>query len=202
MLAETVRSCGPYATASVVPPGGLRKALRIETRRQLCAGGKRLRTRGPRYMADAFETILVAWLAFAFLPERPTRSRGGTDGSKSAFLQRKVTNELSGCQARLCILYRAVSRYRADDPPTRDLWVALQLGRTFYGYRGTESVDIAAVLACGDAPGRVVRWDDDTCFATAAARPPTPAIRSGAVNASSLPASAPAPGTVSRSPDP
>ena len=32
-------------------------------------------------MADAFETILVAWLAFAFLPERPTRSRGGTDGS-------------------------------------------------------------------------------------------------------------------------
>ena len=81
MLAETVRSCGPYATASVVPPGGLRKALRIETRRQLCAGGKRLRTRGPRYMADAFETILVAWLAFAFLPERPTRSQGGTDGS-------------------------------------------------------------------------------------------------------------------------
>jgi hypothetical protein len=34
-----------------------------------------------RYMADAFETILVAWLAFAFLPERPTRSQGGTDGS-------------------------------------------------------------------------------------------------------------------------
>ena len=32
-------------------------------------------------MADAFETILVAWLAFAFLPERPTRSQGGTDGS-------------------------------------------------------------------------------------------------------------------------
>ena len=34
-----------------------------------------------RYMADALETILVAWLAFAFLPERPTRSQGGTDGS-------------------------------------------------------------------------------------------------------------------------
>src|SRR6202521_4439963 len=34
-----------------------------------------------RYMANAFETILVAWLAFAFLPERPTRSQGGTDGS-------------------------------------------------------------------------------------------------------------------------
>src|SRR6476646_2024999 len=32
-----------------------------------------------RYMAAAFETILVAWLAFAFLPERPTRSQGGTD---------------------------------------------------------------------------------------------------------------------------
>ena len=32
-------------------------------------------------MADAFETILVTWLAFAFLPERPTRSQGGTDGS-------------------------------------------------------------------------------------------------------------------------
>ena len=28
-------------------------------------------------MADAFETILVAWIAFAFLPERPTRSQGG-----------------------------------------------------------------------------------------------------------------------------
>jgi hypothetical protein len=38
-------------------------------------------TRGPRYMADAFETSLVARLAFAFLPERPTRSQGGTDGS-------------------------------------------------------------------------------------------------------------------------
>src|ERR1700720_640708 len=32
-------------------------------------------------MADAFETLLVTWLAFAFLPERPTRSQGGTDGS-------------------------------------------------------------------------------------------------------------------------
>ena len=32
-------------------------------------------------MADAFEAILVACLAFAFLPERPTRSQGGTDGS-------------------------------------------------------------------------------------------------------------------------
>ena len=32
-------------------------------------------------MTDAFETILVTWLAFAFLPERPTRAQGGTDGS-------------------------------------------------------------------------------------------------------------------------
>jgi len=32
-------------------------------------------------MADAFKSILVASLAFAFLPERPTRSQGGTDGS-------------------------------------------------------------------------------------------------------------------------
>ena len=32
-------------------------------------------------MADAFESILVAWLAFVFLPEKPTRSQGGTDGS-------------------------------------------------------------------------------------------------------------------------
>jgi hypothetical protein len=35
----------------------------------------------PAYMDDAFKTSLVAWLAFAFLTERPTRSRGGTDGS-------------------------------------------------------------------------------------------------------------------------
>src|SRR6266446_9963572 len=48
---------------------------------RLPAGGKRIRTLGPRYMDDAFETILVAWFAFAFLPERPTRSQGGTDGS-------------------------------------------------------------------------------------------------------------------------
>ena len=34
-----------------------------------------------RYIDDAFETILIAWLAFAFLPEKPTRSQGGTDGS-------------------------------------------------------------------------------------------------------------------------
>jgi hypothetical protein len=32
-------------------------------------------------MDDAFETILVAWLAYPFRPERPTRSRGGTGGT-------------------------------------------------------------------------------------------------------------------------
>jgi hypothetical protein len=32
-------------------------------------------------MYDALEAILVAWVVFAFLPERPTRSQGGTDGS-------------------------------------------------------------------------------------------------------------------------
>src|SRR6516165_6934586 len=32
-------------------------------------------------MADAFKSILVASLTFAFLPERPTRSQGGTDDS-------------------------------------------------------------------------------------------------------------------------
>jgi hypothetical protein len=30
---------------------------------------------------DAFETILIPRLAFAFLPERPARSQGGTGGS-------------------------------------------------------------------------------------------------------------------------
>jgi hypothetical protein len=54
---------------------------------------------------------------------RPSPS-DATDRFESISLQRRVTNELSGCQARLCILYRAVSRYRADGPPTRDLWVA------------------------------------------------------------------------------
>jgi hypothetical protein len=50
-------------------------------RRRLCTGGKRIRTLGPRYVNDAIETILIAGLAFAFLPERPARSQGGTDGS-------------------------------------------------------------------------------------------------------------------------
>ena len=52
-----------------------------QVRNGLSGGGKRIRTRGPCYMADAFESILVAWLAFVFLPEKPTRSQGGTDGS-------------------------------------------------------------------------------------------------------------------------
>src|SRR6516162_2340221 len=48
---------------------GLPRACGFEARRTI------------RYMADAFESILVAWLAFVFLPEKPTRSQGGTDGS-------------------------------------------------------------------------------------------------------------------------
>jgi len=44
-------------------------------------------------MAAAFETILVAWLAFAFLLE--TNSFTGRDRRfESAFLQRRVSNEL------------------------------------------------------------------------------------------------------------
>src|ERR1700746_1770912 len=50
-------------------------------RRRLCTEGKCIRTLGPRYGNDAIETILIAGLAFAFLPERPARSQGGTDGS-------------------------------------------------------------------------------------------------------------------------
>src|SRR5437899_11144472 len=55
-----------------------------------------------RYMADAFETILVAWLAFAFLPERPTRSQGGTDGSNplssSGESVSRVPSMVAGCK--------------------------------------------------------------------------------------------------------
>jgi hypothetical protein len=72
---------GLLVGSAIVVASGLYILWRETLRRRLCAGGTRLRTRGPRYMADAFETILVAWLAFAFLPERPTRSQGGTDGS-------------------------------------------------------------------------------------------------------------------------
>src|SRR6516165_8137958 len=45
--------------------------------RGLTAGGKRIRTLGPRYIHDACETVLGAWCACAFRPERPTRSQGG-----------------------------------------------------------------------------------------------------------------------------
>src|ERR1700737_4889265 len=52
-----------------------------QVRNRLSAGEKQIRTLSPRYMDDAFENLLVAWLGFAFLPERPTRSQGRTDGS-------------------------------------------------------------------------------------------------------------------------
>ena len=43
---------------------------------RLSAGGKRIRTFGPRYIDDACETVLGAWCACEFRPERPTRSQG------------------------------------------------------------------------------------------------------------------------------
>jgi hypothetical protein len=72
---------------------------RVPARDGLAAGGKRIRTLGPRYVDDAFETILVAWLAFAFLPERPTRSRGGTAGSKPLSSTRESARTTSGTDA-------------------------------------------------------------------------------------------------------
>src|SRR5215467_5457124 len=62
--------------------------------RRLSAGGKRIRTFGPHYTADAVETILVAWLAFAFLPERPPRSQGGTDRRYGAGGEEMATSSL------------------------------------------------------------------------------------------------------------
>src|SRR5207245_5182943 len=60
-------------------------------------------------MDDAFETLLVAWLAFAFLPERPTRSQGGTDGS----------NPLSSASESLARRFRGIER--AIEPSRRML---------------------------------------------------------------------------------
>src|SRR2546425_4578350 len=53
----------------------------LVTRKFWSPGANRPSQVSPRYLDDAFENLLVAWLAFAFLPERPTRSQGGTDGS-------------------------------------------------------------------------------------------------------------------------
>ena len=73
---------------------------------RLPAGASRIRTLRPRYMADAFETILVAWLAFAFLLE--TNSFTGRDRRfESAFLQRGVSCEpkiRSAQSRRVCVL--------------------------------------------------------------------------------------------------
>jgi len=67
---------------------------------------------GPRYVDDAFETILIARLALAFLPERPARSQGGTDGSNplsSANESVLIVNPLCrGGRGRAC----AVSPFR------------------------------------------------------------------------------------------
>jgi hypothetical protein len=52
------------------------------------------------HIDDACETVLGAWCACAFRPERPTRSQGGTDGSNPS------------CSG-------AASAVRRDDGPTR-----------------------------------------------------------------------------------
>jgi hypothetical protein len=63
-------------------------------------------------MADAFESILVAWLAFAFLPERLPGSQGGTDGSNPLSSTEESANfqSLTAKRSRK----RCSSRYWAD----------------------------------------------------------------------------------------
>ena len=51
-------------------------------------------------MAGAFESILVAWLAFVFLPEKPTRSQGGTDGSNPLSSSAESSELLYGNRTR------------------------------------------------------------------------------------------------------
>src|SRR6202035_1135201 len=100
-----------------------------------------------RYMADAFETILVAWLAFAFLPERPTRSQGGTDGSNPLSSTGESVSRTDPAVARrvrprpgpLCELVQfrpAVvaprGEARADIDIVFDLAVRLGLGNHFW----------------------------------------------------------------------
>ena len=80
-----------------------------QVRNGLSGGGKRIRTRGPCYMADAFESILVAWLAFVFLPEKPTRSQGGTDGSNP------LSSSAESCANRCFQNCGGVSRHAGPD---------------------------------------------------------------------------------------
>jgi hypothetical protein len=78
---------------------------------RLAAGGNRIRTLGPRYTDDAFETILVAWLAFAFLPEGPTRSQGGTVGSNPlSSSAESSTNRSHGVPGQMSADHRLASR--------------------------------------------------------------------------------------------
>jgi hypothetical protein len=57
-----------------------------------------------------FDIAIIAWLGFP----RPFRSRWDRE-FESALLQRRVTNELSGGQARLCILSTEMSPPCGED---------------------------------------------------------------------------------------
>ena len=93
-------------------------------RNGLSAGGKRIRTRGPCYKADAFESILVAWLAFVFLPEKPTRSQGGTDGSNplsssGESCKPSVPQRVVGRSTMAAIRSQSLSPRHIDQPELR-----------------------------------------------------------------------------------
>jgi len=57
---------------------------------RLTDGGKRIRTLGPRYVDGVCETVLGVWCAYAFRPERPTRSQGDRR-VESAFLWHRMS---------------------------------------------------------------------------------------------------------------
>jgi hypothetical protein len=66
-------------------------------------------------MNYAFETILIAWLAFAFLPEKPSRSQRGTDGSNPLSSSCEFgTNHCRVASATACRSNLGISPYRAD----------------------------------------------------------------------------------------
>src|ERR1700737_1512445 len=73
-------------------------------------------------MDDAFETILIAWLAFALLAQRPTHSRGGTDGSNPLFSAGdSVSPAPSAAIGAKSRLYRSPSTVSMNRP----CWVAV-----------------------------------------------------------------------------
>src|SRR6266436_3049179 len=67
---------------------GFARENRVRIR--LPAGGKRIRTLGPRYIYGVCETVLGVWCAYAFRPERPTRSQGDRR-LESAFLWHRMS---------------------------------------------------------------------------------------------------------------